>query len=221
MFHTRITPVIVALVLLGSGCWIPASNTLGLAVPKQNIPVSGEPALPCLAFEHRDGFAAWVDAYDAGTTDAVNLAAQIKLPKEADKKFISDVRASFTAPPGATPSFVCTLSDDGKSVVWVMEPVDADGNPVGDSTECHDNFYVSVNGLGTTSVMTAQGRTSDCRHLCKPKRWDPDLLVWQCDLREQNGKKEWSQMHMNRNAGSVEIMKCQKDELGMPGGCVE
>lgn len=212
MMFRRFLPFVAVLALAGAGC-VPSFQKTD--APRFSLPEEkpAPEALPCLTFEHREGFAAWLDAYEAGTEDAVSLAQRARLPEHADKKLINDMRMSLNT--GALPSFVCSLSADGTDAAWVMEPTAPEG------TECRDMFYVSVGGLGTTSDLSSTGRTTDCRKLCKPKRWEPDLLVWQCDMREKDGKKEWSQMHMNRKDGKIEIIKCQKDSLGIPAGCLE
>lgn len=212
MFHSRFFPLLAALTLLGAGCLSQAPSGPGSAL----VPPTEEKSavkIPCLAFEHREGFAAWLDAYEANQADAVHLAAQAQLPEKADQKLIADMRASLNN--GATPSFLCALDEEGKDITWVMEPPETSGK------DCRDLFYVSVNGLGTVNDLTSNGRGTDCHQLCKPKRIEPDLLVWQCDIREADDKKTWSQMHMNRKTGEAEIVQCQKDKLGMPNGCIE
>jgi hypothetical protein len=172
-----------------------------------------ESAPPCLTFKDRDGFAAWLDAYERGTDAAVKLAENINLPARAEMKLVNDMRQSLNT--GLNPAFICALTQDGKNVVWTMEATE-DGK-----TECRDMFYVSIDGTGTVSDLTSTGRTTDCAQLCKPKRQEQNLLMWQCDLREKDGKKKWSQMHMDRATGKTELSDCQKDGLGMPVGCVE
>jgi hypothetical protein len=210
----RALPILLLSVLIGAGCNPTGPGSLAsLNIPKQNVPKNGEAAVPCLSFSHREGFSAWIDQYEQGTDAALALANQIHLPKKTDERFIANVRASLKE--GASPSFVCTISNDGKDVAWIMEPEVKDGET------CRDVFYVSINGKGTTSEITSSGRTTDCHQLCKPKHWEQDILVWQCDLREQDGRKDWSQMNMDKKTGGVEIIKCQKDALGMPVGCIE
>lgn len=213
MFY-RPVALFAALLLVGAGCMPSSEPAPRFSLPTETpAPEDSISALPCLAFEHREGFAAWLDAYEGGKEDAVKLAQQARLPEQADKKLIGDMRASLNT--GATPSFVCALNQEGRDVTWVMEPMGPEGS------DCRDMFYISVNGVGTVSDLTSNQRSTDCRQLCKPKRQEAGLLVWQCDVREKDGKKEWSQMHMDRKAGKIEIVKCKKDELGMPSGCLE
>lgn len=202
----------LALVLVGAGCTktLPPTPT-----PSLEAPIAAEPASkpPCLTFSSTDGFARWVDAYALGeNATALSLAQQINLPERAEKKLIEDLRNSLTG--SAKPSFLCALDENGRSIVWVTE------NWIGEG-QCHDTFYVSINGQGTMSEFTADGRVESCDRLCMPKRQDPDLLVWQCDLQESDDAKSWTQIHMSRATGASELLQCQKDALGMPGGCVE
>lgn len=208
----RFRPLLVlSLLLLGGGCL--GNKTLTPANIPPKIVEKDETAPPCLVFKDADGFGKWLDAYEQRTDAAVKLAQNINLPERADTKLLNDMRQSLNG--GFLPAFVCALTTDGKNVVWTTEP------PEDGQAECRDIFYVSLDGVGTVSDLVSTGRTTDCTQLCKPKRQDPNTLIWQCDLREKDGRKAWSQMNMDRATGKTEIGKCQKDELGMPVGCVE
>ncbi len=203
---------VLTLALIGAGCTKTLPPT---PVPTLEPPTAAAPSTqpPCLAFNDTDGFARWIDAYAMGNNEtALSLARQVGLPERAEKKLVSDLRDSLAG--SSKPSFLCALDDTGKNVVWVTE------NWTG-GQGCRDTFYVSLNGEGTVSDFTADGRTEPCNQLCTPKRQDPDLLVWQCDLQESGDAKSWTQIHMNRTTGASELLQCQKDALGMPGGCVE
>jgi hypothetical protein len=199
--------------LFGAGCMQapkPSADAPFFKIPEPAKQEAG--ALPCLSFEKAEGFAAWLDSYEAGKEDGVNLAKQAHLPEKADAKLMHDMRASLMT--GTLPSFVCVLDDKGQNVAWVIEPVKKD-------TKCRDAFFVSIKGAGTRSDLTAESDTSDCRQLCKPKQQLSGALIWQCDIHEIDGKKAWTQLSMSRDTGVGEAMKCQKDSLGMPVGCVE
>ena len=210
MKPSAFAPLLV-LILLGVGCEKVALPPAPMLESPAIVAPSTQP--PCLAFSETDGFARWVDAYALGEDEtARSLARQVGLPEQANKKLIEDLRNSLTG--SAKPSFLCALDDRGRRVAWVTE------NWIGEG-QCRDTFYVSIDGEGTVSDFTADGRTESCDRLCAPKRQDADLLVWQCDLQEDGDKKAWTQLHMSRASGRVDIVKCQKDALGMPVGCVE
>lgn len=190
--------------LMGAGCALPWS-----APPASTV--SAEPL--CLSWSSPDGFRAWITAYADGNEGAVTLAQRIRLPAHADAKLMDDLMRSADA--GGSPSFVCTLDEDGRNVAWAMEFPDTA------SDTCTDSFYVSIDGEGTTSDFTTTGRADDCTHLCKPKRLEENLLVWQCDLRgEETDEAAWTQLHMNRWTGEVDLLGCQEDALGLPSGCI-
>ncbi len=210
----NVSVALLALALVGAGCLPqppkPPADAPFFKVPE---PVKQEAsALPCLSFDKAEGFAAWLDAYEAGKEDAIHLAAQAHLPEKADPKLMHDMHASLVT--GSLPSFVCVLDDNGQNVAWIIEPTQKDA-------KCRDQFYVSISGIGTASDLIAETNTTDCRQLCKPKKQLSGALIWQCDLREVEGKKTWSQLSMSRDTGKSEAMRCQKDDLGMPVGCVE
>jgi hypothetical protein len=195
---------LLLLPFLGAGCAAP------FAGKKLNTP----PAEPlCLAWSSQSGFRAWIETYGKGEEAAVQLAEYIRLPKEADKKLLEDLTVSLNA--GGNPAFLCTMDAHGQHVVWVMERADTVSNT------CTETFYVSINGNGTTSDFTTTGRAADCEKICKPKRLEETLLVWQCDLREGEGNTaSWTQIQMDRATGASEIVACQEDELGKPSGCL-
>lgn len=202
----------LALAAIGAGCLkpLPPAPTPTLEPPAAAAP-SDQP--PCLAFNDVDGFARWIDAYANGEDEtARSLARQVGLPERAEPKLVADLRNSLSG--SAKPSFLCTLDERGQNVAWVTE------NWIG-AGRCHDTFYVSINGVGTVSDFTADGRVENCDRLCAPKRQNPDTLVWQCDLVEKDGNKAWTQLQMNRATGEVEPLPCKQDALGTAPGCAE
>lgn len=214
-FSRPLAMILTALALTGAGCLSappkPAADAPFFQVPKP--PEQETAALPCLSFEKPEGFVAWIDAYAAGDEAAVALAAKALLPKTADPKLIQDMRASMVE--GVTPSFVCILDDVGRKLSWITEKPDAERDT------CKDTFYVSIDGAGTVSDLSVDGRATNCQKLCTPKRQDAGTLVWQCDLQKNGDVAAWTQLNMNRDTGTTEVVKCQKDQLGMPAGCVE
>jgi hypothetical protein len=163
-------------------------------------------------WENAEGFRAWTHAYEEGDAVAVGLARSIRLPKKADQTLMADIRTSLDA--GGAPSFLCALDTDGHRIAWVMESADAV------SDRCTNTFYVSTEGQGTTSEITTQP-AANCSQLCKPKRLEETLFIWQCDVREgANDTASWTQLQMNRMTGASEVVPCQQDKLGTPTGCL-
>ena len=198
----RIFVILPVVLFLGTGCTLPWMGRESFS--------DSEPL--CLAWGTAEGFRAWITAYEHEDTRAVALAKNIRLSGTADKKLMGDLHASLDA--GGTPTFLCTLDARGRHVVWVMEYTEEI------TGSCTDSFYVSIGGTGTTSDFSTQP-AADCSQLCKPKRLEENLLVWQCDVREtEDGHAAWSQLHMNRHTGEATILNCQEDHLDLPRGCV-
>lgn len=224
MTGARLGALLAGLALLGAGCLLPKPPPL-IGVPISRPPSSislnagtstasdkKQPDLPCIAFQHRQGFENWLNAYEKGRDDlAVNLALNAKLPRWPSAKFVENLRKSLQG--YVAPGFLCALDEKGRRVAWTLDTTDpATG-------ECRELFYVSINDRGTISEVKARGRSADCAKLCKPRLQSPQTFLWQCDVRQTDKKTTWAEVYMDRETGAVRVGDCWQDALGIPAGC--
>lgn len=209
-----LTISLLLLPLIGTGCLIRQRGNTPEAKPVEtSIKMNGgnDHASLCLNFQDRDGFMRWLDAYEAEDTNALLLARNVKLPDVADAKLISNIRDSLTNE-HLILRFLCVLDDAANIVTWMVD----DMNP--SNTSCKAVQYMSIYGVGTIADLNADGRTDQCEELCKPKIQTPEMLVWQCDLRE-GPETTWTELHQERLNGRTLPFGCKEDAKGVTEGC--
>jgi hypothetical protein len=200
--------VLVLAALMGQGCLLkPEAIPRAETSTEEPVLQAGKHASLCISFEDRDGFLRWLDAYERRDMNALLLSRSIRLPDEADPKLTAGLREALSNEHTIL-RFLCVLDADANIVTWMID----DMNP--SNAVCKAVQYTSIYGVGTIADVNADGRSTQCEELCRPKIQTDDMLVWQCDVRE-GPVTTWSELHQERSNGRTLPFGCREDEKGV------